>query len=203
MPDGVVGEIGEGALHPQVQDVGARRRGDVLESAAAEQAQVLVADQVAMGVHDVGIEEHRVGLYALLARLVRCSGAAAECAAVAARRDAERADALLADDAADRVGAVAELHAKTTGEPLHGERRLMHAPLRMPGAELRLNVRNREEGAGHALRRAAQVDRLVAHHVANALVVKGAVDATAIRRRRIEANPCEPRHRCQQAEWAE
>ena len=153
MPDGVVGEIGEGALHPQVQDVGARRRGDALEAAAAEEAKVLVADQVAMGVHDVGIEEHRVGLEALLARLVRCGRAAAERARVAARRDAERADALLADDAADRVGAVAELHAEATGKPLHGEWRLVHAPLRMPGAELRFDIRNREESAGHALRR--------------------------------------------------
>ena len=148
-----MGEVGEGALHPQVQDVGARRRGDVLEAAAAEEAKVLVADQVAMGVHDVGIEEHRIGLNALLARLVRCRWATAERARIAARRDAEGADALLADDAADRIGAVAELHAEAAGEPLHGERCLMHAPLRMPGAELCLDVRNRKEGTRHALRR--------------------------------------------------
>ena len=148
-----MGEVGEGALHPEVQDVGARRRGDVLEAAAADEAKVLVADQVAMRVHDVGVEEHRICLEALLARLIRRRWAAAECARIAARRYAEGADALLADDAADRVGAVAELDAEATGEPLHGEGRLMHAPLRMPGAELRLDVRNREEGAGHALRR--------------------------------------------------
>ena len=175
----------------------------MLEAAAAEQAKVLVADQVAMGVHDVGIEEHRVGLDALLARLVRCRWAAAECSRIAARGNAEGADALLADDAADRIGAVAELHTEAAGEPLHGEWRLVHAPLRMPGTELRLDVRNRKECAGHALRRAAEVDRLVAHHVANALVVEGAVDATAIRRGGIEANPREPRHRRQQAERTE
>ena len=151
MPNGVVGEIGEGALHPQVQDVGARRRGDVLEAATADQTKVLVADQVAMGVHDVGVEEHRIGLKTLLARLVWCGWAAAERARVAARGDAQGADALLADDAADRIGAVAELHAKTTGEPLHGEWRLMHPPLRMPGAESRLDVRNRKKCARHAL----------------------------------------------------
>ena len=39
--------------------------------------------------------------------------------------------------------------------------------------------------------------------MANALVVEGAVDAAAIRRGGIETNPCEPRHWCQQAEWAE
>ena len=39
--------------------------------------------------------------------------------------------------------------------------------------------------------------------MANALVVKGAVDAATVRRGGIETNPREPRHRRQQAEWAE
>ena len=39
--------------------------------------------------------------------------------------------------------------------------------------------------------------------MANTLVVEGAVDAAAIRRGGIEANPREPRHWRQQAEWAQ
>ena len=115
---------------------------------------MLFADQITVGVDDVGVEEHRVRLNALFTRLIRRGGTCAECSWLrTARRDAEGADALVADDAPNCIGAVAELHAEPAGEPLHGEWRFMHAPLRVPGAELRFNVRDGEECAGDALRR--------------------------------------------------
>ena len=117
---------------------------------------MLFADQITVGVDDVGVEEHRIRLNALLAWLIRRGGADAEGSWLrTARRDAKCADALVADDAPNGIGAVAELHAESAGEPLHGEWRLMHATLRVPGAELRFDIRNREEGTGDALRRGA------------------------------------------------
>ena len=115
---------------------------------------MLFADQITIGVDDVGVEEDRIRLNALLTWLVRCGGARAERSWLcASRRDAECADALVPDDAPNGIGAVAELHAESAGEPLHGEWRLVHATLRVPGAKLRFDVRNREEGTGDALRR--------------------------------------------------
>ena len=153
---------------------------------------------------DICIEEERIRLNAFFTRLIWRGGTGAERSRVrTTRRDAESADALVADDAPDCIGAIAELHAESAGEPLHGEWRFMHATLRMPGAELRFDVRDGEEGTRDALRRGAQVDGLVAHHVTNAFVVECRVDAATVRRGRIETNPCEPRHRRKEAQGTE
>ena len=152
---------------------------------------MLFTDQITVGVDDVGVEEHRIRLNALFAWLIRCGGAGAEGSWLRASwRDAECADALVGDHAPNCICAVAELHAESAGEPLHGEWRLVHAPLRVPGAELRFDIRNREEGARDALWRGAEIDGLVAHYVADAFVVEGLVDAATVRRCRVQPDAC-------------
>ena len=150
-------------------------------------AQAEVWSSSAMGIATV------VGLEALFAGLVRRCGSAAERSRqLGARRDAQRANLLPLDHAANRVNAVAELHAEAAREPLHGEWRFVHAADWVPGAELRLDVGDRQEGARDARWSAAEIDRLVAHHMANAFVVERGIDATAVGRCSIELDSSEP-----------